>query len=79
MEMFAMETRLATNLLIAVSNGIKLSTRGVMLSLVSWEKFCCRVTVEDSLVVLAISWTTPNSVPRKGCTLVVMFTSLGKP
>ena len=52
------------------------STTGVISSIVSWEKFCCRVVVEDSLVVLAISWITLGTV---SCRLVVMFTSLGRP
>ena len=52
------------------------STTGVMASIVSSEKFCCRVAVEDSLAVLAINWITLGTVP---CRLVVMFTSLGRP
>ena len=74
LEMFTMEARSVTHAL-GSSSGIKLITTGVTLSIVSLEKICCRVAVENSLMVLAISWMVPSAV---SCRLAVMFTSLGR-
>ena len=48
---------------------------GVMLSMVSPEKFCERMAVEDALVVLAISRITPGAVSYRFT--LVMSTSSG--
>eukprot|EP00964_Phaeocystis_antarctica_P069973 scaffold42576_cov54-Phaeocystis_antarctica.AAC.6 len=72
LEMFTMETMLAS---CAYSSGTKLRTKGVMVSIVNWVKLCTRMAVEDALVVLATSWTTPGAVSCRFT--LVMVTSSG--
>ena len=73
LEMLAMETRLAKA---ANPSGIRLCTTGVMLSMVSPEKLCATMAVEDALVVLAIRRTTPGAVSCR-FTLVISTSSGG--
>ena len=52
-------------------------TIGVTSSVVTLEKFCAMMAVEDALMVLAISRSTPGAV---SCRLtVVISTSSGRP
>ena len=72
LEMFTMERMLAS---CAYSSGTKLRTKGVMVSIVNCERLCTKMAVEDALVVLAISWTTPGAVSCRFT--LVMVTSSG--
>ena len=76
LEMLAMETRLAKYAYANPSGTRLLRTTGVMLSMVSPEKLCATMAVEDALVVLAIRRTTPGAVSCR-FTLVISTSSGG--
>ena len=60
----------------AYSFGTKLRAWRVRISMVSPEKFCAMMAVEDALVVLAISRITPGAVSCR-FTLVISTSSGG--